>query len=160
MVVIPPSVVSLEALEGEELAMPASAYSRFSDRHRILLAAAVAVGVFSLRVPAFADVTLDPSDNVVAFDQLNEGDSDPNAAEGEVTIDVAGALSKLSNPSSGGFLNVADSNGNWLVQNLPIFPSSSPYSSPSVTTRYDLPNDTDGTNVASENLRRCSRPPR
>ena len=128
--------------------------SRFSlsRRHSVLFAAA-AVGGLSLSLPAFGQVFLTSADtSVVAFDQINEGNTGTNAAEGEVTLDVSAALGKLGNPSGGGFLNVADSSGNWLVQNLPVFPSGSLYNSPSVTSRYVLSNDTDGTNDTSEPL--------
>jgi hypothetical protein len=134
--------------------MPSFVLRAVTTRRQLAHLSAAALAALSFHWPAFAQVVVTPSLGIVGFDQLNEGAA-MNAEEGQVTVDVSGALSQLGNPAAGGFLNVADNQGNWLVQNLPIFSIQSP----SITTRYDIPdttdsipNDHDGTNVTGENL--------
>lgn len=101
--------------------------------------------------PAIAQsVVLNPN-GVVDFDQLNYNGGS-FGAEGDATIDVTNALALLPNGNlTGGYLNVVDSSGNWLVQNLPVLPSSVT-GSDELSMRYSITGDSNGGQISSENL--------
>lgn len=101
--------------------------------------------------PAFAQsVVLNPN-GVIDFDQLNYNSAN-FGAEGDATIDVTNALALLPGGNiTGGFLNVVDNSGNWLVQNLPVLPSTVT-GSDQLSMRYSITGDSNGGQISSENL--------
>lgn len=85
---------------------------------------------------------LTPDMGAVIFEQLSFRDA-PDSGVGEITID----LSKARNTGlSEGFINVSNSTGQWIVQNLPVM-STAIYDHPTITTRVAL-GVSDGTPVS------------
>lgn len=143
-------------LIGEHRAFGNSVLTDDFSTRKLLRATIVAIALCWTAVASFAQssVVLSPN-SVIDFDQLNYGeDGSANfGAEGVATLDVTNALAMLSGGlASGGYLNVVDGSGNWLVQNMPVLPQSLT-GSDSLSMTYDIAGDSDGTQVTSENLR-------
>jgi hypothetical protein len=100
-----------------------------------------------LWVSAAQGVTLLPTDNSAIVDQVDFRAA-PDSSLGQLTIDIANANAAAG--LSSGYINVADSSGNWLVRNLPIFGSAT-FDSPTITANFNL-DVPDGTALSSKNL--------
>ena len=142
-------------LVGKHRSFCGSVPKNHTSTHKLLGAAIVVVVLCRLAAPSFAQSVVLSSGGVVDFNQLNYGDlgSANFGAEGVATLDVTNALALLpGGNTSGGYLNVVDGSGNWLVQNMPVLPTSVT-GSDSLSMTYDIAGITDGTQVSSENLR-------
>jgi hypothetical protein len=113
----------------------------------LVIAAAAAVPMFFFSSHAHAQFLTD--NEGVSFDQVNYQDTvdnttDPDSGTGEISVNTAEALANAGIVSGGGYLNIADASGNWLVQNMPVTPGLS-----EMSTDFDLETP-DGTADASD----------
>ena len=91
---------------------------------------------------------LQPGDNAIDVNQVDFRGSAVNSTLGQLTVNIPNANAAAS--LSSGYVNVADSSGNWLVRNLPLF-GSSIYDNPTITVNFDL-GVNDGTRVSTKDL--------
>lgn len=113
----------------------------------LVIAAAAAVPMFFFSSHAHAQFLTD--NEGVSFDQVNyqdtlDGTTDADSGTGEISVNTAEALANAGIGSGGGYLNIADASGNWLVQNMPVTPGLS-----EMSTDFDLETP-DGTADASD----------
>lgn len=92
-------------------------------------------------------VPLTPGSGAALVDQISFRGG-PNSASAVFTLNIS--LASGVTGLSSGYVNVTDPQGNWLVQNLPVFPSST-FDSPSISTRLPLPT-TDGNRLLTTDL--------
>ena len=79
-------------------------------------------------------VELTPTSGAVIIEQVDFRGG-PNSRVGEITV-----FRSAANTASGltsGYVNATDSDGQWIVRNLPVLPDCA-YDMPSITTRLDL----------------------
>lgn len=111
---------------------------------RIHRLAALASAVVALTASASLAAPLLPQSGAARIEQISFRDA-PASAAALFTLNLS--LAAAATGFSSGYVNVADPAGNWLVQNLPVYPSST-YDHPSISTRLPLPT-TDGTPLAT-----------
>lgn len=90
---------------------------------------------------------LSPGSGAARLEQISFVDG-PDSASGLFTLNLSASIAATG--FSSGYVNVADSSGNWLVQNLPVYPSSI-YDHLSISTRLPLPT-TNGTRISTTDL--------
>ena len=88
-------------------------------------------------------------DNAASVNQVDFRGPAINSSLGQLTINIANANAAAS--LSSGYINVADSSGNWLVRNLPLLGSAT-YDNPTITVNFPI-GVSDGTLVSTKSLK-------